>query len=142
MRRYLRHSSSIPIEFDIADMAKGGKECLNDISTGGLSFRARRAVAIGSYIDIRIPLVEPSFHVRGNVVWCRPRGIRYDVGIRFNTEETAFDARMVEQVCHIEDYKREILHSDGRKLTSEQAAFEWIRNYAKEFPELSDSTTA
>lgn len=134
MRRFIRHPSSIPIEFDITNMASGGKECLNDISEGGLSFKARRAVPIGSTIDIRIPLVQPSFHATGNVVWCRPRGMRYDVGVSFSSKDIAFDTRMIEQVCHIEDYKNEVWRLDGRKLTSEQAAYEWINKYAESFP--------
>lgn len=134
MRRFIRHPSSIPIEFDIASMANGGKECLNDISEGGLSFKARRAVPIGSSINIRIPLITPTFQAIGNVVWCRPRGMRYDVGVSFTSKDVAFDARMVEQICHIEDYKKEVWRSNGRKLTSEQAAFEWINKHADRFP--------
>jgi hypothetical protein len=43
---------------------------------------------------------------------------------------------MVEQVCHIENYRKKILAETGTVLTSEQAAKEWIFHYAKEFPRL------
>ena len=42
--------------------------------------------------------------------------------------------RMVEQVCHIEHWKKEIREKEGRELTGEQAAMEWIKKYAKDFP--------
>ena len=45
-----------------------------------------------------------------------------------------FRARMVEQVCHIEQYRHEILKNEGRKLSSEAAALEWIQKYAPLFP--------
>jgi hypothetical protein len=41
---------------------------------------------------------------------------------------------MVEQVCHIEQYKADVLKKEGRELTGEEAAKEWILKYAKDFP--------
>ncbi len=43
---------------------------------------------------------------------------------------------MLEQICYMEEYKKEILDKDGRVLTSEEAAIEWITKFAAEFPEL------
>lgn len=134
MRQFIRHPSAIPIEFDIASLVNAGTEYLNDISNAGLSFRARRAVPIGSTIMIRIPLIRPHFAARGQVVWCRRGGLGYDIGVSFLSQQEAFDTRMVEQVCHIEQYKREVLKLEGRRLTSEQAAIEWIKKYAASFP--------
>jgi hypothetical protein len=42
--------------------------------------------------------------------------------------------RMVEQVCHIEQYKKELFEDEGRALTGEQAAMEWIKRFAEGFP--------
>ncbi|MBA1333327.1 pilus assembly protein PilZ, partial [Candidatus Endoriftia persephone str. Guaymas] len=39
-----------------------------------------------------------------------------------------------EQVCQIEQYKQQILEQDGRKLSGEEAAMEWIENFADRFP--------
>jgi hypothetical protein len=44
---------------------------------------------------------------------------------------------MVEQVCHIEQYKRSAKDNEGRELTSEQAATEWIARHAADFPNPS-----
>ena len=43
---------------------------------------------------------------------------------------------MVEQICHIEQYKQDVFEKDGRRLSGEQAALEWIEKYATDFPEL------
>jgi hypothetical protein len=48
-------------------------------------------------------------------------------------ESEAFRARMVEQICHIERYHRQQL-SDGRFVSEEEAAIEWIAKYAGQFP--------
>ena len=43
---------------------------------------------------------------------------------------------MVEQACYIKQYQREILASEGRELSSDEAAMEWIGKYAASFPKL------
>ena len=40
---------------------------------------------------------------------------------------------MVEQVCHIESYLRRVREREGRSLTAEQAAREWIGSHAEGF---------
>jgi hypothetical protein len=44
---------------------------------------------------------------------------------------------MVEQICHIEHYKREVAEREGRELSGQQAAKEWIAKYAASFPQWS-----
>ena len=48
--------------------------------------------------------------------------------------EQKFIYSMVEQVCHIEQYKKEVLKNEGQGLSGEEAAVEWITKYAKDFP--------
>jgi hypothetical protein len=54
--------------------------------------------------------------------------------MRFHGAVSEFALRMVEQLCHIEQYRLEILQRDGRWLTSEAAAAEWINRFAGQFP--------
>jgi hypothetical protein len=42
--------------------------------------------------------------------------------------------RMCEQVCHIENYRNEVKAAEGRELTPEQAAVEWVSKFAARFP--------
>jgi len=88
----------------------------------------------GSTIHIEIPIRKPVFVANGVVVWCRKVHDHFEVGVSFDDPQTEFNVRMVEQVCHIEKYKREILEREGRTLTGEQAAIEWIEKHAADFP--------
>ncbi len=134
MRQFIRHPTDIPIEYDIGDVAVNVKEYLNNISHGGLSFQSKICFNLGSVITIRIPVHEPVFTAKGIVVWCRKNNGNYDVGIEFEEGKTEYGVRMVEQICYIEHYKKEVLENEGRKLTGTEAAAEWIKKYAKDFP--------
>ena len=139
MRSYIRHPSDIPIEYQ-ADERSGpvSQEHLNNISAGGLSFTCSRKLAAGSPLLIRISTVEPHFEARAQVVWCQPEGDGYIVGVAFTESDDLFRARMVEQLCHIEHYKAEVLAREGRRLDGEQAAREWIAKFAHGFPLLEE----
>jgi hypothetical protein len=134
-RKFIRHPSDIPIEFSTTEGSPASQYGqAHDVSFGGLAFEADHCPAPGSIIDLRIPTVVPPFESRGVVVWCRCMAERYEVGVRFLESSAAFKARMVEQVCHIEQYKRDVLAREGRKLTGTAAAREWIAKFASKFP--------
>ena len=134
-RRFMRHPSDIPIEFSTAEGSPASQfGQAHDVSFGGLAFESEHCPVPGSIIDVRIPTVIPPFQTRGVVVWCRCLGERYEVGVRFLESSDAFKARMVEQVCHIEQYKRDVLAREGRRLTGAAAAREWIAKFASSFP--------
>jgi hypothetical protein len=137
-REFERHDLDIPIIIKLGDLVFDKKEYLNDISMGGLSFKSISNIEIGTLIDVKIPLVKPVFEAKGKVTWCRKKGPYYSVGIKFIKMADSFRLRMVEQICHIEKYKREIAKREDRKITGEEAALEWIRKYAKYFPQRKD----
>lgn len=134
MRNYIRHPSDIPIEFMVENDSGGTPESLRDVSFGGLSFQSSEELASGSFVHIRIDTVHPPFEADGIVVWCQADGGLYTIGMEFTHKEDVFLARMVEQICHIEHYKKVVQESDGRKLTSQEAAIEWISKFAELFP--------
>lgn len=134
-RKFIRHPSDIPIEFsdsDGAPVSQVGQA--HDVSFGGLAFESRHCPPSGTIIQIRIPTVTPAFETRGQVVWCRRLDGNFEIGVRFLEHTDAFKARMVEQVCHIEQYKRDVLAREGRTLSGAAAAREWIERYASKFP--------
>jgi len=134
MRQFIRHPSDIPIEYSFSKMVADEREYLKDISQGGLCFRASGNIVPGSAIYIKIPIHKPVFEAHGVVAWCRKANGHYDVGVEFKDVSTEFSVRMVEQVCHIEHYKKEVLAKEGRRLTGEEAAMEWIAKNAADFP--------
>ena len=135
MRQFIRHPADIPIEVSAGEALAPAARQGHNVSLGGLAFRAEDALAPGTVIDIRIPFVRPAFESRARVVWCEARGGGFELGVAFLDADDAFRARMVEQVCHIEDYRRRVLRTAGRFLTAEEAAFEWIGRYASRFPD-------
>ena len=138
MREYIRHPSTIPLEVKITDRPGHRQEYLNNVSVGGLSFRSQEKLTSGVTISIRIPLLGEVVQVNGQVVWCHKLRDAYEVGVAFLDMEEAYRTRMVEQICHIEQYKAQVWEQEHRKLTSEQAAAEWIQKHAGSFPQLND----
>lgn len=136
MRSYIRHPSDIPIEFEHEPVSSTVTLKLHDVSCGGLSFSAATAIEPEKIIRVQITCVEPPFEAPCRVTWCRPVRGQYLIGVEFLAQQDEFRARMVEQICHIEHYKREVFTREGRVLTGEQAAQEWISKYAKDFPSL------
>ncbi len=139
MRSFIRHPSDIPIEYQMDDYGSGaGHEHLHDIGHGGLSFSSSQELAAGAPITIRISHLQPAFEVEGRVAWCRKEGSGFVIGVSFLQAGDRFRVRMVEQICHIEHYKSEVLENEGRVISGEQAACEWIDRYAGSFPILDD----
>jgi hypothetical protein len=136
MRKFIRHPSDIPIDLVHEEGGAGRTEHLKNVSRGGIAVSAGIPQQAGSMLRLRIPHLRPPFETLGRVVWCH-RGINhFDIGIEILNAEDEFRARMVEQVCHIERYKKEVLSREGRILSGEEAASEWINQYATEFPQF------
>ncbi len=135
MRAYIRHPSEFPIELSTVTHSEptGGTDRLLDVSAGGLCCLSHCAYQRGERVSVRIPVGDPGFEAEGTVAWCRPDQGRFRVGIAFSEASLAFSARMVEQVCHIERYHKS-LREQGREVSEEAAALEWISKYAKSFP--------
>ena len=136
-RRFIRHPAEIPIQ--LCSHSAGHENNListtTDVSAGGLSCETDVLLQPGDAVEVEIAIESPSFKTIGHVVWCRPAGNRYLIGIGFSDLATAYAVRMVEQVCHIEQYRLKILEQEKRQLSSEEAALEWIRLHAEDFPQ-------
>ena len=137
MRAYIRHPADVPIEFLPVSDIEPEKTIAQDVSLGGLSFSSKQRLTVGSVVNVRIPIVDPPFEAEAKVVWCLSRPDRYEAGIEFTTEQGAFSARMVEQICHIEHYRMWVKEVEGRNLDCEHAAEEWIGKFAEDFPNIS-----
>lgn len=134
MRHFIRHPADIPIEISAGDPSIRGSHHTQNLGLGGLAFYCEHEVDPGSVIALSIPVVRPVFSTSARVVWCRAGQRGYELGVEFLDPEDAFRARMVEQVCHIEEYRQAVLRDEGRLITSEEAAMEWIEKHAAQFP--------
>ncbi|MBN2011226.1 PilZ domain-containing protein [candidate division KSB1 bacterium] len=136
MRKFIRHPANVPIECQLNPLYAHQSNPLENVSIGGLSFQSPTPLPKNRFIRLRIPSVDPPFYATGTVVWCNKRDRDYVIGVKFIDQQTAFRMRMIEQVCHIEDYRKHVTEEEGRDISGEQAASEWIEKYAKDFPTL------
>lgn len=133
-RQFIRHPTTIPLLFNLGDKAETIQA--KDIGDGGLCFLSHHPINTGEYIHITIPICHPEFEANGIVRWCKHNENAFLIGVAFQQESVAFAIRMVEQVCHIKNYRNKILTETGIELTDEQAAKAWISMHANEFPQL------
>jgi Tfp pilus assembly protein PilZ len=135
MRQYIRHLLDIPIEVRYDPDNDFELQTTQNVSYGGLLFHSEKPIELGSIISLRILYLEPAFEVtEAQVAWCQKSGSKYLIGVEFPDPEDAFRVRIVEQLCQIESYKKEIELKESRRLTTEEAAKEWISRYAASFP--------
>lgn len=131
-REYIRHPVDIPIEVHKKRRRRRRSEGLSNLSLGGLAFFSDCRWSAGETLTIvvRVPF---DLEISGTVVWCDRRGGHFEVGMTFGTPAEAYKGRMIEQICHIEQYRQEVERQQGRQLSLEQAASEWIARFADRF---------
>ena len=127
----------MPIDCTVSGDVPPLHERLRNVSEGGLCFLAHVEFEPGYQVRLRIPVLDKEFEACGMVMWCQAGTVGYEVGVRFSNAEDRFCIRMIEQLCYIEDYRQEIAREEGRHLSSEEAAAEWIAVFAAEFPSMS-----
>jgi len=140
----IRHPVDIPLE--VKAIAVGGIPCeawqqdaVVSNGCGELAFHFPMMIAVGALLSVRVPSVNAQTELHGRVIWLAQSVHGFVIGMSFQTEAEAFRMRMIEQLCHIEDYRQQVFETEGRDLNQEQAASEWIDHHAAAFPPLSAS---
>ena len=129
MRSYIRHSASMPITVE-SSQSGYQTQSLQNVSAGGLCFFSDYYLPQGISININIPNLEHPFTENCTVTWCNKTDDRYDVGVSFDSYQTVFRMRMIEQLCYIEDYRNQVFHNEDRQITPQEASQEWIEKFA------------
>lgn len=128
-RKSKRFRVTVPVVIQLGDVVYNKKEYLNDISSEGLSFKSLSRVDTGTIIDIKLPLARPIFEVKGRVIWCREDIGYFNVGVKFMLLDSDRKQKMIKQICDIDKYKKDVYTKEGRFLTGEEAAAEWIKKH-------------
>ena len=142
IRKFIRHPVDVPIQvtsnWEEDDNDETIDQTITNVSLGGLAFISPKPLEVLDRVRVSISILERDCELIGNVVWCEKSSADngYQIGIEFEKSRDVFRLRMIEQVCHIEHYRREILRSEGRQLNAQEAASEWISKYAGDFPAL------
>ena len=148
VRKFIRHPSDIPIEvselakpkYALSDTQAFNPAKMNNVSLGGLAFFSPQSYLIDHHVLVSVPCLDKGTSIEGCVLWCKQLLQGFEVGLEFNDPQAVFHLRMIEQICHIEHYRKEILRVEGRALTSEEAALEWIALFAADFPNFDSSS--
>jgi len=140
IRKFIRHPADVPIQVMLDWVEDENDETVDqtitNVSLGGLAFMSQQPLEVLQRVRVCIPLLQQDNHLVGNVVWCEKSGKGYEVGIEFEKSRDVFRLRMIEQICHIEHYRKEVERLEGRALSAQEAAGEWISKYAGDFPAL------
>lgn len=111
-------------------------QTITNVSLGGLAFLSPTPLEALERVQISVPFIDRDSRLVGRVVWCEEAGAGYEIGVEFERSRDVFRLRMIEQICHIEHYRKEVLKSQGRELSAREAAREWIEQFAGDFPAL------
>ena len=129
LRRNIRHSSGLPVQFRQDSQAAPLDIRLRDIGHGGLGVVSAKPLQPGEVFDVVFPGLDYTEHVRGEVVWASTDSGETDApfagGVRFVEESPYSHARLVVDVCHIEYYRRDQRQRLGRQLDYDTAVTEW-----------------
>jgi hypothetical protein len=140
IRKFIRHPTDVPITVTLDWVDDENDETVDqtitNVSLGGLAFVSEKPITVLERVKVSIPVLNKENSLVGNVVWCEKSDNGYEIGIEFEKSRDVFRLRMIEQICHIEHYRKEILRVDGRELSAGEAAREWISKYAGDFPAL------
>jgi len=129
MRSFIRHSASMPIKIE-SNQKRSQVQSLENVSAGGLCFQSDYYLPQGVSIEINIPHLDKPFKEYCTVNWCRKSDEHYDVGVSFDRYQTVSRIRMIEQLCYIEDYRKNVFNIEKRELTPEEASQEWFEKFA------------
>ncbi|MDD1507671.1 MULTISPECIES: PilZ domain-containing protein [Pseudomonadaceae] len=125
MRRFLRHSSNLPVELRLRRHSPSASQRLDNISLGGAACHSSHPLALGTPITLHIPLLGDQAAYPGEVAWCTKQTNNYLLGVAFSEHAPELRAHMVEEVCHLEQYRRHREQQAGQALPLELIAEEW-----------------
>ncbi|MDJ0779695.1 MAG: PilZ domain-containing protein [Gammaproteobacteria bacterium] len=140
IRKFIRHPADVPIQVTLDwagdDDHDDADQTITNVSLGGLAFISQEPLELLQRVRIAIPVLDQDNFLVGNVVWCDKADGAYEIGVEFEHGRDAYRLRMIEQICHIEHYRNEVARTEGRELSSQDAAREWIARFAGDFPSL------
>ena len=109
MRDFIRHPTDIPIHYKTIYDEKHKKNFMKNIGRGGLSFLSGHYIDPGTELEIMISIRKPYFKEKAVVVWSKKAAEnKWEIGVKFLSPHSEFRARIIEEICHIEHYRKEV----------------------------------
>lgn len=104
---------------------------IGNISLGGLACHSDEPVAVGERVAVELTLAGQTLLLHGTVARCQAEGGRFELGLRFEESPAEAQARACRELVEIERYRHEVLVMEGRQLSSDDAAREWMGRAAE-----------
>lgn len=134
---FIHHPSGFPLEVRRLWFERPSIEPVDESGKIGVIFQSEKYIKPGCRLEITVPLRNEEEKFRGQVVFVRHNGQNYDIGLWLKHRADASRARIVEQVCHIENYLKEKKYKEGPyAINRDRAAQEWIIKNASSVPSL------
>jgi hypothetical protein len=134
--KFIRHPTELPLSYHRAKCTPIENISCFENNLVGLSFESNEPVEPGAILDVTVTVYNEDHTFQGQVIRLLNLGNRYEIGLCFSSESSAFRVRMIEQICHIETYRRRLCEIEGCSIDFERAAKEWIEMYSAQFPKL------
>lgn len=134
MKRLIDHPVEFPIVVSTTGSTCGDQASHCNLGDGCLTCYLTKELKPGEPVTLSVPAIKQPCAVSGCVTRCERFAQGFEVSILFKDATEAFKSKMLEQVCQIEHYRRELLRQ-GRSLDLETAAHEWIEQYSDQFSE-------
>ena len=134
---FIKHPLDYPYHLTASDrVIEHQHDDIDAVQLGGVVFEMAKPYAAGTVLELEISIRGDVYSFHGKVVFVRDKGNVSDVGFWLQNGEDLNQFRMVEQLCCIESYRNRIYQADGRQLSSQRAACEWVKKYAGALPAL------
>ena len=139
IRKYVRQVTGIPVEvtLDYSDNLDADNDTITNISLGGLALVAEDPVDINEALQVRCPILNNDAQLSGKVIWCEKSRHGYEIGLEFDDPAEIERMRIIDQIIDIEKFRNQVASREGRHLSSEQAAREWVSQYTGKFTATS-----
>lgn len=135
-RSFYRHPINAPIRLKSQRLKEPIRSEARDLSLGGLSFFWGRRMSKGELIEISIAVKDKQFEIRGRVAYSKEdrKSGKFRTGVVFVDSPGAFRAKLAEEALEILEYRKVLSRELGRDVSEEEAAREWIKKFAGQFP--------
>ena len=132
---YIKHPTDIPLDYSIESAPTIVSAHTLNAHHSGMVFQTDASLPVGARINLQVMLNGAKLALHGSITHCMlmPEG-HWDVGVTFLEDNEHYAMRMIEQACHIEHY-RKLVAQAGRELSPDEAAKEWIHQFAACFPD-------
>ncbi|MFD1381839.1 hypothetical protein ACFQ45_00555 [Rhodanobacter aciditrophus] len=130
---FVAHPKDLPLNIEVIEDQSFPTVGTDRHGFVGITYLASSAFQTGASVRITLEEIDPHFCVVGRIAWCDNERDEYRIAIEFPNKEDCYCVRMVEQLSQIEHYRRQAKFQ-GRRLNYNEAAAEWIQQFAASFP--------